>query len=537
MRRIMHILLREPVISGMLIVGILTLNLLPDLVKWKQTPPGHAYLPVHNCAIDYALYLSYEKQGLDGQSVLFDRFTTEPHPGKWVNPFYLALGRLWGVTGIRDPHVVYHASRIGLGILWALTILWFIRRMLSNKTERLIALFFSLYSSSVPIIPSNGNLLSVGTYTAWWSELDPTVRALFLPAHLTGHMLMVCVIGLLTTKQLTVRRLVATSIAGFFAGLFHTPSLLLPILLLPTWIVFTGQWKRLVPTTGALLLSCLSFFILSQQFHASPWTNYWEYERVSFAIPLWEYLLGLGPIVLLGAAGAAVAWKQPRLRALVIWAAIGIVAVGTIRSITTLPIPYFNKLLVSNIRFMQIAIIIPLSLLSAVFLRALGKRIRPVLFRCILIALLFLTVISYPASLFTQISNAYQGPLFQWPSTGWIQAIAYLESGNKKETVLSLPFAGQAIGGFVNRTAFVGRPYSTLDMERKTDEAWKFLSGAMSGCEAYVFLRNNHIGQVFWGYDEQTAKGDPLGYPFLSLEKDFGDTKIYRFNPEIRGCE
>ena len=276
MKRFLVYCQKETVIAGTLIALILFLSILPDIIKCTQTPTGHVYNPIHNNAIDYAVYVNFVKQGLDGQSTLYNRFTSELHQGGLVVPFYLILGRLWRLTGVIDPHIVYHSTRIILGIMWALLLYWYIRRTLPTKTGRLIALFLALYSTSFPIWRYPENLLSVTTYMAWWTELNPMVRATFIPAHLTGHILMLIMIAMFTGKKLTSWNMIIGTAAGFFAGLFHTPSLMLPCVLLPLWATMTGQWKRLLICIICFPVSALSFLILSRQFSILPWTLIWK---------------------------------------------------------------------------------------------------------------------------------------------------------------------------------------------------------------------------------------------------------------------
>ena len=529
MKRFLLFIKKETTIVFMLITVILLLSILPDIMKWKNTPEGRVYNPIHNCAQDYVLYLSYEKQGLDGQSTLYNLFTSEPHPGALANPFYLFLGRLWRTSHISDLHVVYHTTRILLAIVWALLLYWYIRRTLPSKTGRLIALFFVLYGTSFPIYHYPGSLFSVTTYMSWWSELNPTVRAAFLPAHLMGHILMLLMIALFTEKKLTLFGVVMGTLAGFCAGLFHTPSLLLPLALLPLWSLFTKQWKRLGIVMICLPISAISFFILSGQFSVFPWTMGWEYERQSFALSLPEYLLALGPIVPLGILGFFIAWKHKQGVVWIIWTCLCILGVGCIATLIQLPVPLISSLPVNNIRFLQMALPVPLSLLSSVTLLFIRKQFGKWVFFTLCIIIVFLTVVSFPASLVTQIRYMHNGPSFQYPTKGWMDAVLSLEKGRKDTVVLSLPFAGTAIAGYVNRTVYIGRAGSTINFSPKTDLAWSVYKGSMPVCETFDFLTHNRIDEVFIGYDEKTVGGDLTRYPFLRLSRDYGDTQIFSF--------
>ena len=520
---------KESVIAIALIIGMLLLTLLPDIIKWSQTPVGHTYNPIHNCALDYVLYTNYTKQGLDGQTTLFDRFTTEIHPGALANPFYLFLGNVWRVTQITDPNIVYHVSRITLAIVWAVLLYFFIRRSFPSKSGRLIALFLVLYSASFPIYRFPENIFSITTHMTWWSELNPIVRFGFLPAHLMGHILMLTTLICFTNKKVRPWMAIIGTITGFFAGLFHTPSLMLPLVLLPTWAIGTGNWKRLILLIFCLPLSALSYLILSRQFNSLPWTLAWDFERQSFAISIPEYLLGVGPIVPLGILGSFLAWRQKQGRLWILWASFCILAIASITSITKLPIPFIQRLPITNMRFLQMALPIPLAMLSTYALLFLKKHLQTWMFTTLMAILLFLTLIHIPSSIMMLSKDMFNGPLFQYPTTSWMKAVRSLDDGPMDKAVLSLPFAGTAIAGNTRRTVYIGRVLSTINLYQKTDQAFLLYAGSMPLCTAYDFLSKNRIKELFWGYDEKTAGGNLETYPFIRLKNDFGDTKIYEF--------
>lgn len=526
---------KETVMAGVLITSILFLTLLPDIIKWTQTPTGHTYNPIHNCALDYVLYLNYTKQGLDGQTTLFDRFTTEPHPGALANPFYLFLGNAWRITGVKDPNIVYHITRILLSIVWAVLLYYYIKRSFPSKSARLIALFLVLFSASIPIYQFPGNIFSITTHMMWWSELNPIVRAGFLPAHLMGHILMLVTLICFTGKKIRLWMAIVGTITGFFAGLFHTPSLMLPLVILPVWAVLTGNWKRLIALCVCLPISAISYAILSRQFGSLPWTLAWDFERQSFALSIPEYLLGLGPVVPLGFFGSILAWRHKQGRLWILWASFCLIAIPLVPLIPKLPIPLIQRLPITNMRFLQMALPVPLAMLSTYTLLFFKKHLQTWMFTACMAILLFLTLIHIPSSIMMLSTDIFNGPLFQYPTTGWMKAVRSLDNGPMDKAVLSLPFAGTAIAGNTRRTVYIGRVLSTINLYQKTDQAFSLYEGSMPVCTAYDFLSKNRIKELFWGYDEKTAGGNLTNYPFIRLQKDFEDTKIYEFTGELPG--
>jgi len=130
------------------------------------------------------------------------------------------------------------------------------------------------------------------------------------------------------------------------------------------------------------------------------------------------------------------------------------------------------------------------------------------------------------------IHNQFGGPLFQYPTKSWKNAVTSLEQPDTTKAVLSFPFAGCAIAMETNRTAYVCHMYSTVNIYAKTDAAGNFFQASMPLCDAYSFLEENRIGDIFYGYDEKYRAGDIAVYPFIKLTRDYGDTQIYTFTGE-----
>lgn len=523
----------EIALVSVMISFALFFSLLPDIQKCLNTPAGHTYIPIHNNLYDYALYINYELQGLRGQTVLFDRFTTEAHDPRIVNPFYLVLGRFARMWGATNPHTVYFLARITLGILYALLIYHFLRLFLPSKLGRVFALFFILYGTSFPIINASGPSVTLSSFMDWWSELDPIMRTTFLPAHLAGHTLMLLTLMIFTRVKNNRVSIVTGGLAGFFAGLFHTPSLVLPLLLLPSWAILTKQWKLLGSSILGLSISSLSFLFLSKQFTILPWTIAWTYEQLSFAISFPEYLLALGPIVPLACVGILFGDIPKTHRILLIlWIVIcfGLLTSSPYLSSSTLPL--LHTFPISNVRFLQMVVHIPLSILSASALLFMWKRFAKIAFFIILTVILCITFISYPTLIKKGSDMIFGDPLIQYPTVQWMDAVHWLDGKNQTNAVLSMPFAGLVIAMDTDRTVYIGRATSTINLDEKTDRAWTFFATAMPICDTFAFLRDNRIQEIFVGYDEKKAQGDLTRYPFVQLQKDVGDTQIYEFTGE-----
>ena len=509
---------------------IIFLNVFPDMRKLMQTPQNAVYQPIHNNHADFAIYINYIRQGLEGKSTLTDRFTTEAHGGRLVNPYYLVLGRIGRVCSITDPLFLYHTARVTMSVVWILVVYQYIHMTLSSKRARLSAFFFFLFSTSYPLIQKTPHGFSITSYMFWWTEMDPLVRTTFLPAHTTGHILLLLTIMAFTPQTKTTLRLFLFSllgtVAGFIGGLFHTPSLILPLIILPVWSLITRKWQRFLFISIGLSLSSLSFVILSRQFTVFPWTIAWEYEQKAFAIPFVEYILGFGPIVPLALLGIFVGNAKANNKILwSLWTGFGLLVIPILSILQFVQIPFLQSLPLSNVRFLQIALIVPLSLLSGTSILWIHKTLGNIATGIVLIILTGnMIVTSFGSQAFTPL---FKDPEFKYPSTSWMQAVQSLHRQHASGAVLSLPFTGLSIGMYTNRTVYIARYLATVDFERKLNLTWAFYTQKMPLCTAFSFLTENHITEVFYGFDEKRAGGDSIKYPFLTLSYSYADTQIF----------
>jgi len=95
-----------------LLVGaaIASLSLLPYLLAYTMTPPGHHFAGFFFIADDATTYLAKMQQGAGGAWAWNDPYTSEPHGGVFLFGFYLLFGHLSALLHL--PLIAtYHPSR------------------------------------------------------------------------------------------------------------------------------------------------------------------------------------------------------------------------------------------------------------------------------------------------------------------------------------------------------------------------------------------------------------------------------------------
>ncbi len=510
-------------------VVALLIAALPWFIKLSSVPVGRDMIPVHNSLGDYPFYVSVIRQGIDGSMVVFDRFAVEPHNGSLIHFLYLAIGWAARIVGIQSANLAYHLSRFVLGALWCIVVYWFCDTIIRNKWVRILAFFFTLFSTSFPKFVFVNGQWTVTWFMSWWSELDPTIRIAFLPHFTLGHIAMVVAfISLFRyASKPSPKWLVLGGVAGFIAAFVHPPSAILLFMTLPLYVLLIRK-KRWVASAGVILFFAgIGLLILNHLSSVFPWSLAKEFEGWSYAILIPEYFLALGPVILFAAIGAVNRIRVPVTWFLLLWIITSIVAIPLSKQIPFSPIAMMRAHPISNIRFLQMAIWLPLGVLGAYGFFDIWKHLGKAAGVIILTVFLFLTFVGYPATINEQIHHIYFTYDYSYPKKGYLEAIGKLaQITSKDQTVLSLSLGGMTIPMYVDRTSYVGQVVYTPDLNAKMAASWQFYKG-MSSCEAYKFLKKNRVGAVLYSFDERNAGDAVHFYPFLQSWNRYGDTEIF----------
>ena len=203
------------------------------------------------------------------------------------------------------------------------------------------------------------------------------------------------------------------------------------------------------------------------------------------------------------------------------------------------PIAFIRNHPISNIRFLQVAVWVPLSILAAYGVSFVWKRASLPIRMVFVCVVLTLTFVGYPSTIAEQISHMYFSANYQYPDPTYLSAMTHLSDITKKnESILSLSLAGMTIPTYINRTVYAGQIVYTPDIDAKLGRSWKFFSGALSDCEAYALVKDNHIGAIFYSFDERNAGDAVRKYVFVQPWNSYGDTQIFSVidvTPE--GCQ
>ncbi|HET9847569.1 MAG TPA: hypothetical protein VFR68_03300 [Candidatus Dormibacteraeota bacterium] len=514
--------------------GILAiLSLLPYLLAYLWTPPGHHFAGFFFIADDATTYLAKMRQGAQGSWLWNDPYTSEPHGGVFLFGFYLLFGHLAALLHL--PLIAtYHLARISGGIALIIAADRLCRRVLKPELHRLALVLIILGSGLGFVAQAAGNPSIFGTriqaLDLHLPELSGWYSMLAIPHFAWATALIIAaVLGLLRIAdgRNLWRPIAATSLALIALTAIHPQ--MIPVLGL-IWLAYQAllfawgdrtPWRVLLaqaaPFAATLPLLAYNAWILFRDPTIAQWASQWRHQAPD---PV-SLVISLGVALGLAIIGMVVAGRQ-RDRAL----ALMLVWPPLVAALLYLP----N---LANVqRRLLDALYVPIGILAAVGLREVATRFRPAGARRI--RAILVTACCFSSAIVLAIALRFASGAFPeaYVSNDAWQAMAWLSANHQPgDRALSAPGAGQLLPAWSGVSVYVGHYSETLDYFQKIANVRAVLQPDASGADLQAFLRTNGITLLYWGPDEAKTGFQPDAQPFLqSVHRDGGVT-IYRVSP------
>src|SRR5438128_5049964 len=311
---------------------IAAVSLLPYLLAYLWTPPGHHFAGFFFIADDATTYLAKMRQGADGSWLWNDPYTSEPHGGVFLFSFYLLFGHLAALLHL--PLIAaYHLARISGAIALVLAADQLCRRVLPAELRRLALLLVVLGAGAGFLAQALGNPSVMGSRLAsidlHLPEITGWYSILAIPhfAWATAFILLSLVGLLAIAEHPRVQVVIGTGASLLALSAIH-PQMVAVIL--GIWCMYQlvlAAWGRrpslrsLIAEAGAFalavpLLAYNAWILLSDPTIAS-WAQQWRHQAPN--LPSLVVSLGLP---LIGAAyGAWLTWRRrdTNLALLMVW--------------------------------------------------------------------------------------------------------------------------------------------------------------------------------------------------------------------------
>ena len=208
----------------------LLLTCIPYLVGYFAAGKNH-FLWLGANVDDASVYFSWIRQGETGSLHQLNRFTTDPQPGLFANPFFLFLGLMARVLHL-SPAAVYHLARLGFGAA-LLTIVWkFIRGLIADRRARLLSFLFVCFASGLGWLPIAWNAFAAratcppGPVDLWQPEAVTFLSLYLAPLFLVSMCLQIAIFMFLLRPDRSVKNGIYAGLCGLLLSLVHSYDIL-----------------------------------------------------------------------------------------------------------------------------------------------------------------------------------------------------------------------------------------------------------------------------------------------------------------------
>jgi len=522
--------------------------------------PGRILLLEHNFLPDYNAYLSKILQGIQGNWLVYEKLTSEPHAPSLLQIFYLILGKI-GSLFTANPAIVYLAARIIFGFLRLFAGWLFISLCFSKKSHRLIAFILFAISAGFPAISQVDGKTIYDLYLSGWSHLEPMRKLTFIPHWIAGHTLIAsCLYLFIRLKdRFNLKKILPIGILGLILGLTLPSGLLLFYQILILFLVF--QFLKKNPRLKIIVKSAFIIFLTSvpsliyikyttSQF---PWNSLVADDlknRLDF--PFAPYFKALGPTFYLGIAAIPVViysslktsqkWARNLFRGGGNYPAVLLSAFYALSALASL---YFIDLFIhtNHGRFVQLNIVLPLAVLTVISLNILSqisKKYQKLMFYFIFFIILIPSFVSNFISIRNQITFIRDRqrasipdiptlPHVIYPQKEWFDAILWFkDNSNPQDRVFSAETAGSYIPAYSGNHVFYGHGSQTAYYDKKTPIVIAFYAGQLSINQIKKIFTDHKIKYVFYGPQEKEWGTTVQSYQFLKLVYNTLSTTIYK---------
>jgi len=509
--------------------------------------PGRILLLEHNFLPDFNSYLSKILQGIQGNWLIFERLTSEPHSPSLLQIFYLLLGKIGGIF-TNNPAFVYLGARIIFGFLRLYTGYLFITTCFTKKSHRLAAFILFAISASFPWIKEVNDKKMFDLYLSGWSHLEPMRKLTFIPHWLAGHTLLTFCLYLFTkAANSNPKKIIFIGILGLMLGLILPSGLILLYQILFLFLIF--QLLKKNPNIKPLFKSIILIFLISipsllyLKFITSqfPWNSLVADDlknRLNFPFSL--YFKALGPTFYLGIVAIpivlATGLKKKINKSLIL---------SSFYAFSTLFTLYFIDYFIhtNHGRFVQLNIVLPLAILTVVSLDVLSqisKKYRKLIFYFTFLLILIPSFVSNFISIRNQTTFTKDRqraslpdiptlPYVIYPSSQWFDTILWFrDNTTAQDRVFSGETAGSYIPAYAGNHVYYGHGSQTANYDKKTPVVIAFYAGQLPSEQIKKIFTDHKMKYVFYGPQEKGWGNAAEKYDFLQSVYNTPTTTIYK---------
>ena len=507
---------RWALLWSVLIVG---LACLPYLVAWWITPADAQYTGLLVNHYDGESYYAKMQQGARGDWLFHLPFTSEPHEGAFIFTFYLALGHLAAALGLPIP-LVYHLARIVAGLFLLLVAYRFIAWFFDRVRTRQAAFLLLGLSSGLGWLAA-----PLGLFTAdlWVAEAF-TFLSIFVNPHfpLSIGLMLLVLLSMLEQGEWPprIRGLLPGAAMGLALAVVQPFAIPIVLVVSVVYLVLFAWRQRSLPWspiayTGTVALAAAPVMLYDLYvYRTNPALSAWSAQNLTLSLPLWDYALGYGLVLLLALGGGLLALRRRQQADLLLIAWVGSVVV-----LLYLPFALQRRFITGF--HVPLVLLATLGLEQIVWTRVRANQ-RGLVTGGI-IAFTALTNVLLPVMLVAGMAQQ-ETPLVM--SSDEAAACDWLaEHTVWTDTVLAPVDSAQFIPAWAGNRTVYGHPFETIDAENKKAEVERFFGHDSSDADRRGLLDRYGVRYVLVTEPESLQDAEALG---LMLVWSGDGAAIYR---------
>ncbi|USN53421.1 MAG: hypothetical protein H6760_04680 [Candidatus Nomurabacteria bacterium] len=521
-------------------LALVILTTFPYLYAWMMQADGMIFTGGHTLAPgDLPVYFSYIEQVKQGQVMLRDLFTAEPHDAFIFSPIWIVVGYMAKWLHL-SALVSFHLARILLIplLLWSSEI--FLRNFLPAWRERKFAILLFLFAAGFGAIayPFIKYIFGFIEWAIWPMDLWVSEAYTFLTMYQSPHFILATSLLILIfhwyylgVQQKQIQYFLQSGLSLFLLMSFHPFHLPTVIGVFVLFILFTFLWQRDKTARalwGALLVGGLALPMIFYQVGIilfDPIANSRAAQNVNTMPFFFTTLISYGALIPL--------------------ALLALFQLGRDRSTYAMPLAWlFGQaciffLPISFSRRLTEGWMLPLALFAFIGLRIVFKRFPLVSWsRYVATPMLAVVVFSLsPIALVGMDVHLWTNDTFRQPPYHLYVDQSYQDMSDwmKTHTDTRAVFAAGKIGNlyipaWAGRAVVFGHPIETLHYNDKSDG---FIVARQSGNTALErWLREQSVDYLLWGeFDTRNSVADPSAISALQTVYQSGELTLYRLRP------
>ncbi len=525
---------------------------LPYLFGWWLTPPGTRYFWLIHNPDDPNVHLMWARQAMDGAWCFADLFTTEEHPGLFVNIYSLLLGWFCRLTGI-SLHLGYQILRTVVVVLFLITAHWFGSLFLREERARSLFLWLLAFSSGF------GWVLVLW----WWQtgqrppfffvdvspelimpEANSFLSLTVAPLAALGVTLVMGALGnlllALTPSAIAWRRWATGLLCGFLVVNVHTYAAVPLLLTVPLWqgwqIWQARRWDKPQAFAALAFTLAIAFALVGQGLWLAQDPVFVQKARTPTLTPNPVILIGSYGFLFLGALLALPTLRERRREGDQRWL---LPLSWTLALLVAIYLPVsFQRKMIEGLH-------VVLCLFTALALSRWLSSLKEVPFRWVVALLVLLTIPSQVAffalnGYWLVHNNLVYDERFSPPYTRRLMPPYYLpethlhlfrwleQNIGREDAVLCHPMVGNYLPVLTGRRVFIGHWAETLNFAEKLQIAFAIWSGQMPIEQAQQFFRDHRIRYAVETAFERAAVGGATQLPrYGRVVFRLGDDRIF----------